>query len=53
MFFVIGEAVGYPSSTPGGRVSVYLKVDHCKSKLLANLIYNFVEIIRLSSSNYD
>lgn len=27
----ICEAVGYPSSTPGSRVSVYLRVDSCKS----------------------
>jgi hypothetical protein len=26
----ICEAVGYPSSTPGSRVSVYLRVDQCK-----------------------
>lgn len=27
----ICEAVGYPATTPGARVSVYLKVEPCKS----------------------
>lgn len=27
----ICEAIGYPATTPGARVSVYLKVEPCKS----------------------
>ena len=33
----ICEAVGYPITTPGSRVSVYLKVDPCKSHLFIPL----------------
>ena len=29
----ICEAVGYPATTPGARVSVYLKVEPCKCQI--------------------
>ncbi len=35
----ICHAIGYPSSTPGARVSVYLRVDQCKFSQLRFIIH--------------
>lgn len=42
----ICEAVGYPSSTPGSRVSVYLRVDSCKQEYYTKnlLLFNYITI---------
>lgn len=37
----ICEAIGYPATTPGARVSVYLKVDACKYFLFHH-IFSFL-----------
>ncbi len=34
----ICEAIGYPATTPGARVSVYLKVEACKKRLIISYL---------------